>query len=154
MKRVVKNRWTLPITGALVLLVVALPGLAQRPAGRSTDAVRAKEMAQLIEQGQLNLRDAAAMAEKHVKGIALEATCDIQPGAPSPGERGQPEKPTADKPGAPTGQEQPKETKAAGGKRLLYEIDCFANDRVHTVQVDALAKKVVEKGEGTPPPKP
>ena len=106
----------------------------------------AKEKAKLIEQGQMNLRDAAAMAEQHVKGMALEISSRIDQAVPGPRGREptdnlQQEPPTGpkDSPVLPpaTGQDET-------NKRLVYQVSCFAQDRVQNVMVDGLAKKVIE----------
>lgn len=137
-------RWAVPAIAALVPLGFALPSLAQRAGEERPRAAaqakekavnHARELAELIEQGQLNLRDATALAEKHVKGTALEATCDIRLGMVSP------EKP-AQKPGGP----QAEDTRRSG-KRLIYEISCFAEDKIMSVRVDGLQRKVVDATE-------
>ncbi len=117
---------------AAVPLCIALPVLAQRSAG--ADVERARDIAQLVQQGQLNLRDATALAERHIKGIALEATCTVQAGPemrPAPGQNRGPQV----QEGAQRGQ---------ASKRVIYSLTCFAEDKLHVVRVDALAKKVME----------
>jgi hypothetical protein len=125
------TRWALGTVVALVPLGIVLPSIAQRagePRQGSTDLEQARQMAQLVEQGQLNLRDATALAEKHCKGTALEATCDFQGGPDAAPERGGPD-------AAPP--------KDGAGPRLVYEINCFAKDKIQAVRVDGLEKKVI-----------
>jgi hypothetical protein len=127
---------------ATLVLIASLVGLSawaqqvgKPPAG---DLVRAKEMAALIEQGQLSLRIAAEMAEKHVKGTALEARCDMQSGSSESAERERSGNPSAEK-------DRPPE------KRLVYTVSCFANDKIQTVRVDGLTKKVIEEPQRPQP---
>lgn len=99
--------------------------LADSAGGKGTDDVnRAKQMARLAEHGQFNLRDATAVAEKHVTGTALEATCGVRPGGP-PGEAEQ----------------------QATGKRLVHAICCFAGGKIQAAQVDGVDKKVIDVQE-------
>lgn len=138
------NRRRLRTAGAIVALIplgIAWPVLAQQ----HDDVQRAKEMAQLIAAGQLNLRDATALAERHVKGTALEAMCNVQGGGPTkPEEGGKPGKPDkGDKPGKPGGPADESGQEIAG-KRLIYEITCFADERIQTVRVDGQAKRVID----------
>jgi len=134
-----QKRWRLP---ALVLAIPlaalafsAIAGPGDRHQG-STD--QAKEMAELMGDGQLDLTGAVELAEKHCKGIALEVRCNLQgaqsdrPGAPG-------EKP------APGGAEDPA-AKSAGGERLIYEVSCFVKDKdqVQTIRVDGKNKRVME----------
>lgn len=132
-------RWGVP---SLVLLgslgLAGWPALAQyggQPSAGELD--RAKEMAALIEQGQMNLRDATAMAEKHCKGTALEARCTIEGAEPQPQPVPAPGEP--DRPRGPSLQKAQPE-----GKRLVYEVSCFVKDQLQTVQVDGLSKKVLD----------
>lgn len=101
----------------------------------ATDIERARAKAELIKQGQLGLRDATAVAEKHVKGTALETTCEIQPGTAS---GLQPERPAPQPPRGPAAQV------STGEDRLIYRVSCFAGDRVQTVRVDGLTKKIID----------
>jgi hypothetical protein len=115
----------------LVPLGIALPALAQRGADkRPNDVNQAKQMTELIQQGQLSLRDATTVAEKHSKGTALEASVELQAG------QVQPERPDA-RPGGPTGDQ------ASAGARLIYEVTCFADNKLQVVRVDGLEKKVI-----------
>ena len=83
-------------------------------------------MADLIAQGQLSLRAATEIAEKHSKGVALEVRCDLQG---TPGER--------------AGNPEPQRTPSASD-RLVYSVSCFAKERVETIRVDGQTKKVME----------
>ena len=103
------------------------PQPSRAPAG---DLGRAKEITALIEQGQLSLRAATEMAEKHTKGIAFEARCEVQSRATGDLDRG-----------GPGGATTP-DVKA--DRRLVYEVSCFAKDHLATVRVDAAAKKVLD----------
>lgn len=140
------TRWTLGVVVALVPFGIVLPSIAQRagePKQGSSDLDRAKEMAQLIEEGQLTLRDACVMAEKHCKGTALEVRSTIQPGATAqPGApRGEPT------PGARAEDEDRSDQKDPKGRRLVYQVNCFAKDKLEIVRVDALERKVIGADE-------
>ncbi len=148
-----KSRLGIAALVALIpLSLVGLPALAQhagKMAGGDLQANQAKEMAALIQQGQLNLRDATALAERHVNGTALEAVCTIENGAPqlTPAE--------PKKPGGPSAQERPMPpTAQSGGKRLVYEVSCFANDKLQTVRVDGMTKQVMGGEHQGMQPKP
>jgi hypothetical protein len=124
-------RWTVPLLVALVPLGIVLPTMAQRGDAQPRETNHAKEMVMLIQQGQLNLADATRLAEKHAKGTALGASCELRSDA-APGRE-------------PGGAGGPSEDQAqSGAKRLIYNITCFANDKLQTVQVDGLTKKVIE----------
>jgi hypothetical protein len=124
---------------------------------RDIDVTQAKEMAHLIRQGQLNLRDATAIAEKQSSGTALEVVCRIEPTTPLTPRMGQTGKPGATRqPGeakkpvqaAKAGANREKEDTA--GRRLVYEVSCLANGKLQTLRVDGLTKKVLEGTQGFP----
>ncbi len=151
MRHLVK-RWAFPaLLGFAALGLATLPLRAQSTNQPSAIAVnQAKEMAALIEQGQMNLRDATTLAEKHVKGMALEVTCAVEPTEPQlpsstpprMGEQPQPapERPPGERPpGGPYAQKE-----KPGTRRLVYTVSCFAKDQVQSIQVDGLTKKVIE----------
>ncbi|HMQ15853.1 MAG TPA: hypothetical protein PKC49_07760 [Phycisphaerae bacterium] len=124
-------RWTVPLLVALVPLGIVLPTMAQRADAQPRETNHAKEMVMLIQQGQLNLADATRLAEKHAKGTALGASSELRSDA-APGRE-------------PGGGGGPAEDQAqSGAKRLIYNITCFANDKLQAVQVDGLTKKVIE----------
>jgi len=112
---------------------------------KTFDVDRAKEMAGLIEKGQMNLRDASSLAEKHVKGTALDAACEIQPG-------GGGLQPMSDDLGAakPPDKKTESDIKPAE-RRLVYAITCFSKDRLQKVAVDGLTKKVIDVQDQTDP---
>lgn len=115
---------------AIAGMALLLPALAQRAAEPSTpDVGHAKEIVKLIGQGQLNLAGATAIAEKHIEGTALGAKCEIRGDQSDPKSR-EPHARHAD------GQ-QP------SGPRLIYNVTCFAKDKVQMLQVDGLTKEVV-----------
>jgi hypothetical protein len=132
MKRVA--RWATAAVVVLVPLGIILPAIGE---GGSPDVNNAKQMVSLIEQGQLNLADATKIAEKHIKGTALAVNAGIQQGERNPQNPAEREKPGG--PGAGAGEEK------SYSMRVVYDITCFANDKVEMVQVDALTKKVIEK---------
>lgn len=137
------TRWAVPALVVAIPLGVAWSVMAGS-AGGAAGLERAKEMAQLIQQGQLNLRDATSIAERHVKGTALEVTCNIQPGGTPAGERhGNPLGEQAEDPAA--GEKESPEKIA--GSRLVYEVCCFADDKIQAVQVDGMEKKVIDVKE-------
>jgi len=108
---------------AIVLLGI-VPVFAQRARERpSTDMKDAKNVVKLIHEGQLSLKDATRIAEEHVDGDALTATCTVWPTKGEQAERGD---------------AQP------AGEHLIFEITCFAKDKVQTVKVDGLTKKIVK----------
>jgi hypothetical protein len=153
---------------AATLIVVGLTGLpvgiqsasaqqsdaGPRSGAAANDVNHAKEMASLVAQGQLNLRDATAIAERHVKGTALEASCQIRTTAAQP-PRGDRPKPQPEPRGPSADDGQQRERQDAGGqtqgdagvKRLVYEVCCFAADKIQVVTVDGLTKGVVEVKE-------
>lgn len=133
MPRSIRERRTvLAALIAAMVCTIVLATRAQQPSKTPPgDFGRAKEAAALIERGQLSLRAAAEMAEKHVKGTAVEVRCDIQSGPAGELERGAP--------GAPAS------PAISADRRLVYEVSCFAKDRLETVRVDAAAKKVLDK---------
>lgn len=136
-----RRRWTV---GGLALLVplglVSVQAWSQRqaenPMRDTVQEPHAKRMAELIKEGQLNLRDATQIAEKHVKGVALQVNCVLQPAgverAPAGTERG-----TRDQP-----LEEQKDRSA--GDRLVYSVSCFADERLQTVRVDGQTKRVID----------
>jgi hypothetical protein len=128
-------KWTAPFLVALVPLGIALPAHARNEGG--DDPGRAKKMAALIGQGQLKLVDATNLAERHTKGIALSATCEIRTNKPEPASG---EKP----PGASGAQ-------PAVGSRLIYSIECFVADKVLVVSVDGLIKTVIGVASSSQP---
>lgn len=137
------KRKTVVALVALIPLGLALPVLAQRGGEQGPDDLdRAREMAMLVRQGQLSLNDAAMLAERHVKGTALKATCEIMAGQTHPKAD---EKPAnREKPGGPSAGEQGAQP---AGKHLMYEVCCFANDTVQAVIIDGSSKKVIEVKE-------
>lgn len=125
------RKWAVGALGALVVMGIVLPVAAQRAGGRESDDVNhAKEIVALIKQGQLALTDATEIAEKHIKGNALSATCEVRSSGSSA--RG------TEKRGHPSAAER-----QPAGKRLVYDITCFAKEKVHVVQVDGLSREVV-----------
>jgi hypothetical protein len=124
--------------------LVGLPASAQQTGKPPpVDVSQAKQMATLTEQGQMNLRDATALAEKHVKGTALEAACRVEIGEPPPSPNPAPQPPTP--PGEP-GRSGPysAQKEQPGGQRLIYDVSCFAKDKLQTVRVDGLTKRVID----------
>ncbi len=116
-------------------LWLALPTAAQENKDFPMDDVtKAREMTKLINEGQLNLRDATALAEKHTKGTAIGAICDIRIGPIEPREKMEPKVPPATSP--------PPEPERTQSRRLIYDVKCFANERIQTVSVDGLHKTV------------
>lgn len=128
-------RWAVPVAAALVPLGILLPAWAQKADDRPPgDVNQAREMARLLEQGQIGLADATRIAEQHVKGYAIQARCEIQRG-PAPQD------------GAPPAEQM----QPAADARLVYDVSCFAREsqQIQKVQIDGLTKKVVT-AEKTP----
>lgn len=71
----------------------------------------------------MNLRDATDLAEREISGTALQVRCEIQPGLGMPTEVSQ------------------------ASRRLVYQVCCFAKEKVHTVRIDGLTKKVIDVRE-------
>lgn len=114
--------------GLVLLMALSLAGVQawSNPATRDTDRNNhAKHMAALIKQGQLDLRQATEIAEKHTEGVALEARCDMKPVT---GDRAQ---------------KSPQKDPSAGD-RLVYSVECFVKEELKTVRVDGLTKKIIE----------
>jgi hypothetical protein len=132
-------RWAVPALVALGSLSFVWPAWAVYGGEEPTVEVpQAKEIAALIAHGQLNLRDATALAEGHVDGTALAAKCRAELIA-------SPAKPEPAGPqhlATPSAQQKP-----ATEKRLVYEVSCFARNTVHTVRIDGLARKVMDVQE-------
>lgn len=117
------------------LAIVGMFGLSawSQQAGQSShvELNQAKDMAALIQDGQLNLRDATAIAEKHLHGTALQVKCEMEMSSSD-----------AMNHGKSYGAEAKKE--GSSQTRLLYEVSCFTKDKVETVYVDGRSKKVLE----------
>lgn len=165
-------RWAGAAAFAVIpLVLIGLPVLAQRAGDQGSSRMNnAKQAYDMIQGGQLNLRDAAALAEKHTKGTALEARFTIQTGTMTPEKPGERpgEKPGTPPPGQPKpggvsyglDQQQPGQRPPAGdedksgARRLVYEITCFAGDKVQLVRVDGLEKKVIDAKDSNEPTTP
>jgi hypothetical protein len=150
MTRLAKRCAVPALVGAVLFGVVGLPAIAQHADKTpAADVNRAKDMAALIEQGQLNLRNATAVAEKHVEGTALVVVCTIQPAEPQM-RPGAPQPPTDEQPGperpavAPPRHGPFAQSAQVGARRLVYSVSCFAHDEIVTVHVDGLTKQVIE----------
>jgi hypothetical protein len=190
------TRGAFPALVGLLTLGFVIPSIAQRQGderdtkyrgdSRAPDLNEAKEMAKLIEQGQASLSDATELAERHVNGTALEASCEIRTGeiggtddlrleshnSNMPGSNGdpnQPPDPGQRDPNQPRDPNEPQDPNRPGdpnrpmdpnmqqdpntrvgqigsqdqGKRLIYEVCCFADNKVHKVRVDGKTKKVI-----------
>ncbi|MBI1825000.1 MAG: hypothetical protein HY287_18325 [Planctomycetes bacterium] len=98
---------------------------------QAREFTNAEEIASLITQGQLNLRTATEMAEKHSKGTALEAKCELQFAPSIEHERS----PSAD---------SPTKMGSTNERHVVYEVSCFTNGKLQTIHVDGLTKKVCE----------
>ena len=112
------RRWVTGAGVAAISLGIVWAARGERENARTgDDLARAREMVELIQRGQLNLKDATAIAEKRVGGTSLKVTCGIE---------------SSDK------------TDAMAVKRLLYEVTCFAEDKIEIVRVDGLTRDVVD----------
>jgi hypothetical protein len=115
---------------AVVVIPLSLLGLhasAQQTEKQRGNVDEARQLTMLMKQGQLNLRDATEIAERHLKGTALEAVANLQPAG----------RPGAENPDAQRGQ--------LAGNKLVYTISLFASEEVKTIRVDGLTKKVIEE---------
>lgn len=150
------NRWmkrcAVPALASLAAVGIGLPAIAQSADNQKSERAtrtqqtsevqRAQRIAELVDEGQLKLRYATALAEQHTKGMALEVECHIQ--------SGQTMKSIVGKSGAP-----PADTaKQSTGDRLIYEVTCFVDDHVQTVRVDGLTKQVDAAAGSQPKPQP
>jgi hypothetical protein len=128
-----KRRTMFWIVGMAAIAVpigfASVKGLAEQRRTEAMNHAQAKELADLIRTGQLNLLVATEMAEKHAKGTALDARCEIHVGDFGDSESVRPAKPTKD---------------PSAGKRVIYHVACFADDQLQTVRVDGLTKKIIE----------
>lgn len=134
--------WAIPAL-ALIPLGLGIPLIAQNAKGKSNDVNEAKKMANLITTGQMNLRDATTMAEKHVKGVALEATCEIKSGSPMPpahGHGGGPQDKNAKN-------DPQHRSMNDSGERLEYQVCCYANGKIQSVRIDGRSKTVLDVKE-------
>jgi hypothetical protein len=140
------SRWLLAGLAIPLAAGMALTTLGQVTGSKSgNDLAKAKEMAELVQKGQLSLREATTIAEEHVKGTALEGSCDISTTMTPPAKPAEPKKPDAVEPPKPPEPDQGKGAKnQTGEKRLMYEITCFERDRLQVVKVDGMTKKVVD----------
>lgn len=122
--------WIAGVAATVVPIgLVSVNVLADQRRTESMNLAQAKDLADLIRGGQLNLRTATEIAEKHAKGTALDARCEIQIGDSGDSGSDRPENP-------------PKHPSA--GKRVIYHVACFADDKLATVRVDGLTKKIIE----------
>jgi len=140
--------YVLALAGALVAPSLAQP--AREPPGEPPKPTpppapgrlnEAREIAALIGRGQLKLADAVNLAEQHAKGVALEVECRVEPGEPLKADVGVPPPPKEPVPNPP-----PKPEPSAE-RRLIYEIPCFAADKIQLVRIDGASKKVIDMQE-------
>lgn len=127
-------RLAIPVWVLLIVGMVGFPVLGGHEKPRPGDADEAREKAALIVLGQLNLRDATDLAEKSVSGTALQVSCEIQPGLGMPADD---KDLSAD---STVGQSQ-------ASRRLVYQVYCFAKEKLQTVRIDGLTKKVIDVRE-------
>lgn len=136
------------LIAAGVLVVPILAGSPMEPPDKKEETTKkacnlseAREIAALIAKGQLKVADATQMAEKHVTGLALEATCCVEPGEPLSSVKSETTPPKTD-PAAHPARPEP-----SAERRLIYEVPCFAKDKVMVVRIDGSAKKVIDVRE-------
>jgi hypothetical protein len=144
----------------VLVLGVVVAGAAtlvaqQRPNFSNMDNNQAREITQLIEQGQIGLHEAIRLAETKANGKALECFTQLEFGSPDmgqPGGKGELNKPTgaADRPGQP-GATTPgtagKPTMDKDAKRVVYHVRVFADGNLTPYMVDAKSKEVTEIGD-------
>jgi len=133
MSRFMNRKVIAAVAAVIALSLAGIATMARDADPRSGEVNRAKEIAALIEKGQLPLRAAAEIAEKHLKGTALEARAEIRTSVEP-----DPKRPHSSTPSGATG------TNAAA-MRIIYEVSCFSGDKVEKVRVDAVTRKVVEE---------
>jgi hypothetical protein len=87
------RKWGVPTLVVALPLGMILPVFAQHAreqAGHPNQmgqVADGRQIAKLIEQGQLNMSDATETATRHVKGVAIRAECEVQMGQIEAGER-------------------------------------------------------------------
>ena len=126
-------RWAVPPLVMLIILgFVVLPVFGQRAgpqatgkSGQANELVKLAELVKLTEAGQLTVRAAIELAEKHTKGRALQATCEIR--------RGQ------------------TRSQDLAGTYLVYEVCCYADHKILDVRIDGKERKVLEVRERKSP---
>ena len=134
-----------------ILVGLTLPAVAQHAREKADDTLRAQRMAQLLAEGQLALRDATALAEKHTRGIALDVSCEVGV-APGGKVTGVPTaRPTSADRGGPHAQEQQSDASPSEpiGDRLMYSICCFHEGKIQRVTIDGKTREVISSKECT-----
>lgn len=128
MMRLIRSK-TVVVVAAVASLGALLPAFAERSGNEKiAEEARAKDIVKLIEQGQLDLTGAARVAEKHIQGRALRASCQLLPADDAPN--------SAPKSKARTDQKN-------RPMKLVYTITGFSKDQLQVVHVDALKKEVI-----------
>lgn len=143
MKRLKMGFTLLAVSGVSLATVFAWPVLAQsRGEVSERDAGRHREVARLIESGQCALAEAIALAEKHTSGRAIESSAEVMPISAGGGSAGQPQPDAAHS--------------GAGGatSRVVHTLTCVAGEKVVSVRVDGLNKKVIDSREHPAPRTP
>jgi len=124
----------IPVWVFLIVGMVGYPVLGGHEKIGPGEADAARDKAALIALDQMNLRDATDMAEKAVSGTALQVSCEIQPGL-----------------GMPTEGKDLQADSTVGqshaSRRLVYQVCCFAKEKLQTVRIDGLTKKVIDVRE-------
>jgi hypothetical protein len=156
------KRWGVLALGVVVAGAATLVA-QQRPNFSTMDNNQAREITQLIEQGQIGLHEAIRLVETKSNGKALECFTMLEMGSPTAvpmgaGKTGQPD--TADRPGQPGAADRPgqpgtadKTPGAMAGKtgtdtqRLVYHVRVFANGNLTPYMVDAKTREVTEIGD-------
>lgn len=142
-----KFTWSVPVA-AVLALTFCVSLFAQR-AGTTMmlfERSQANEIAQQIEEGQVNLAEAIKLAEKEGNGKALQAVAKFEIGATPGMDRPAGERPGQDRPGQPPTTTPPGQKPTAGGGDLTFEVVVFANNQLTTYHVDGKTREAKQFG--------
>lgn len=147
------KRWGIAALGMLTA-AAAIPLFGQKPSFSDMDNNEAREIAQMIEQGQIGLSEAIRLAETKSNGKAMECFAHLQFGSPEMGFPTNVEKGALDRPGQPGTQpgdpNRPSPTAKVldkDAKRVVYHVRIFADGSLTPYMVDAKTKEVIAIGD-------
>jgi len=140
------KRWGVVAFGTLLTAGVAIPLFGQKPNFGDMDKNQAREITQLIEQGQIGLPEAIKLAETKANGKALECFAQLELGSPEVGQHPTNMKGQEAEKGQPGAMNKPTANNNEV-KRVVYHVQVFANGDLATYMVDAKTKEVIGLGE-------
>jgi hypothetical protein len=133
---------------AFLLAGAAIPLFADKPPMTPIDVNQAREITQLIEQGQIGLPEAIRLAETKSNGKALECFARLEFGTPT---MTQPptgaDKPIGERPPGQTGATKPGMDKDMNAKRVVYHVQVFSDGQLKPFFVDAKTREVMPLGD-------